>query len=355
MQATTVRTNPQIRTLTTLAVSLLAVSGLAQANYFCVATAQQFQNALTQSSDGGLYNGEDNQIYMVGATYKTGAATNNAPFFFYSSNSAHAIDIAGGYGAGCSARTTQTPPTTLDGVGNTGVLTVRNKYGNILVRNLTLQNGESAEPGAGLQVNYLTSVNGSVDIDDNIIRNNHSTASAGGLYASAGGYDLYLLANLITGNSADGAYGAGYVTGYGLSNQLVNNTVTQNTSAAATNPTGGMYCGGGTPCHIYNNIFWNNTTYGIFLGSSGAVLSHNDYGTQGGAAPAVDDNNLSTSPKFVDANGGDFHLAGDSPLLGFGVPFGSIFDLDGNQFPFSGKIDLGAYAETIFIDGFDGG
>ena len=93
----------------------------------------------------------------------------------------------------------------------------------------------------------------------------------------------------------------------------------------------------------------------IFLGNSGAILSHNDYGTRGGATPASEISNLSVNPKFVDAAGGDFHLAGDSPLLGYGLPQGTITDLDGNPYPVSGKIDLGAYAETIFIDGFDGG
>ena len=195
-----------------------------------------------------------------------------------------------------------------------------------------------------------------MNISDNIIRNNHSTAAnAGGLYASGAGNGLNVSNNLIVGNSTNGQDGAGYVTGYGQYNELYNNTVTQNVSMAFTNPDGGLYCGGTTPCQIYNNIFWNNTTYGIFLGNSGAILSHNDYGTRGGATPAQDVANLSVNPRFIDAAGGDFHLAGNSPLLGYGLPFGTITDLDGNAYPLKGKIDLGAYAETIFIDGFDGG
>jgi hypothetical protein len=129
--------------------------------------------------------------------------------------------------------------------------------------------------------------------------------------------------------------------------------VTQNTSTAATNPSGGLDCAGTTPCYLYNNIFWNNSNYCIFSGYSGAVLSHNDYGTQGGATPATDVGNLSVNPQFIDAAGDDFHLAANSPLLGYGTPQGTITDLDGNPYPLKGKIDLGAYTETIFTDDFE--
>jgi hypothetical protein len=60
------------------------------------------------------------------------------------------------------------------------------------------------------------------------------------------------------------------------------------------------------------------------------------------------------APKFVNANGGDFHLAGDSPLLGASPLFYASTDPDGNSYPRHGKGDLGAYAETIFVDGLDG-
>lgn len=354
MHATTVRSRRQNCALTALAASLLAASGLAQAHYFCVSTAQDFQNALTQSSDGGAYNGEDNDLYMVHGTYKTGAATNNAPFFFYSPNSTHYMSIAGGYAAGCSAPTPQTPPTTLDGQNHTGVLTLRSTYGDMTVRNLTLQNGDSAEPGAGLQVNYLISVNGSVLVKDTIIRNNHSSVDAGGLYASGGGFDVEVFNNLITGNSTDGFYGGGYVTGYSLYNEVWGNTVVQNTSAAASNPVGGLYCGGTTFCQVYNNIFWNNTNIGLYLGDGDAYVDFNDYGTLGGAAPMEQTGNVSVNPKFVDASAGNFHLAGDSPLLGMSPYALGGNDLDGNLLPSSGETDLGAYEETIFLDGMDG-
>jgi len=247
MQCTLVDAAPTARGRIALAASLMVVGGWAHAHVFCVSTASAFQNALTQSSDGGIYAGEDNDILLVGKTYTTGAA----PFHYYLSQTTHALEIYGGYGPYCAARNPQTPPTTLDGGGTTGVLALGSKFGDIRVAQLILQNGESNSPGAGLQVNYLVSVNGGVDINDTIIRNNHSTVSAGGLYVSAGSHDSFI-ANLITGNSADGQYGAGYVTGYGDYNLFYNNTVAKNTSAAASNPTGGLYCGGSSVCDMHN-------------------------------------------------------------------------------------------------------
>lgn len=355
MQSTFIRLHLSNGQRAILAASLFAVSSGSHAHTFCVATAQLFQDALTQSSNGGVYNGEDNDIYMVGGTYHTGPATGHAPFFYYSPSSTHAIKITGGYAAGCSAGTPQTPPTTLDGGGNTGVLTIRNSHGNVIVQQLTLQNGESTEPGAGLQVNYLVTVNASVLIRKNIIRNNHSSVDAGGLYAS-GDSRLSVISNLIADNSTDTNYGGAYLTGFGLPSLVYNNTVTQNFASTTTATVGGLYFGGGAVVDILNNIFWNNNSIGLYLGNSSANLVFNAYGTLGGSAPAATFGNfVKVNPKFVNASGGDFHLIGISPLHGVSTELVTYDDLDGNLYPQSGKVDLGVYEDTIFIDGLDGG
>jgi hypothetical protein len=241
----------------------------------------------------------------------------------------------------------------LDGNHATGVLIVRSGNGIVQVSHLTLQNGEHDEVGGGLQVNYLVTVNAGVNISNLIIRNNHTSVDAGGLYVSGAGVLDSIANNLIRDNSASGQHGAGYITGYGQYSEVYNNTIAQNTSTAVTNPSGGLYCAGTTPCRIENNIFWNNTTYGLFLGNSGAILSHNDIGTLGGEAPATEIANLSTQPKFVDSANNNFHLAGDSPLLAYGVDEGTIVDLDGNPYPTTGGVDLGAFSETIFRGQFE--
>lgn len=360
MPATITHLRTKYAVLSALAASLLAISGVVQAHYFCVSTAQEFQNALTQSSDGGIYNGEDNDIYMVHGTYQTGGAvTGNDPFFFHSQTSTHYLGIYGSYAEGCSAPTPTTPRTKLDGNDTTGVLTVRNDNGRVAIFGLTLQNGRSGSPGAGLQVNFPDSSSGDVYIQNNIIRNNHGFGTGGGLYAKTGGNTLRVTANLIEGNSVGGDYGAGYVFAQAsVQNCMVlNNTVRGNSSEAPSNPVGGLFCGGPNSCKIYNNIFWNNGGIGLYLGAANADVQYNDYGTLGGTnPPSVDIGNVSVNPGFVDAAGGDFHLAGNSPLLAVSPIPTFTTDLDGHTFTTTSarKIDLGAYAETIFIDGFNG-
>ncbi|MEO6689540.1 MAG: NosD domain-containing protein [Dokdonella sp.] len=337
------------------AIILLGACGAAHAHYFCITTAAELQDALTKSSLGGPYDAEDNSLFLVHGLYKTGAVTGNQPFFYYAPTSTHDFTIMGGYADGCSAPTRQTPATRLDGDGLTGVLVLRSAYGAVYVRGLTLQNGNGNQLGAGLQINYLVTVNNSVDVYDVIVRNNHSSVDAGGLYVSGAGGGTRLFNNLITGNSADGNYGAGYVVGYGAYNGINNNTITRNTAAAASGAVGGLACGGTTPCQIEGSIFWNNTAAGLYLNDSLGVLHYNDVGMLDGQAPATSVGNVSVNPQFVDPDNGDFHLAGDSPLLGICPYFVHANDLDENPPTLSGRIDLGPYEETIFIDGVDGG
>jgi hypothetical protein len=73
----------------------------------------------------------------------------------------------------------------------------------------------------------------------------------------------------------------------------------------------------------------------------------------GGTPPLQNVGALMVSPQFVNAAGGNFHLAGDSPLLGIAPPL-DTYDLEGHHSPAGGKMDLGAYEETIFVDRFDG-
>ncbi|MEP7043164.1 MAG: right-handed parallel beta-helix repeat-containing protein [Dokdonella sp.] len=334
------------------AIGLLTAYCSTHAHTFCITNAAQLQDALTQSSAGGLYDAEDNTLHLVHGLYQTGAATGNAPFFYTSPNSMHFFGIAGGYADGCNAPTRQTPRTRLDGGGHTGVLALRSAQGAVDVRGLTLQNGDGAQPGTGLQVNYLVSANAAVAIQDVVVRNNHSSGNAGGVFVTAGGGTLWFVNNQITGNSADGNYGGGLITGNGTDSEVYNNTVARNTTVAVSGAVGGLYCGGTASCNVHGGIFWNNTGAGLYLGGDG-TLRYNDYGVLGGQAPGTSEGNVSVNPQFVDADNGDFHLAGNSPLLGTSPYYSYAIDLDGNPPTESGRIDLGAYEETIFVDGVD--
>ena len=339
----------------TLAAILSGVCRAAWADVsVCVKTAAELQSALTDASDGGVNNGDNNYIHIAAGTYKVGAATGNDSFFYHSTAS-HSIDIEGGYNATCSKQTAKASLSVLDGNDLANVLLITSPNGNVFIYNLTLQNGNGLL-GGGLQINHLVSVAAEIAVQNTIIRNNHSTADAGGIYASGAGGFLRMSNNVIVDNSADGQYGAGYVTAYSSANYLFNNTMVGNTASASGTPIGGFYWYCDSSCSVDSNIFWNNTTYGLYLGNGTADLAYNDYGTLGGAAPSSNVSPLSLQPKFVDEANGDFHLTSASPLLGASLNLGGYeVDPDGNGYPTSGNVDIGAYEDTVFTDDFEGG
>ncbi|MEO5559670.1 MAG: hypothetical protein ABIO49_07630 [Dokdonella sp.] len=344
--------------------ALLIAANYAQAHDFvCITTAAGLQNALTQSSDGGVHSGEVNTIYLGEGTYKTGAATANGPFHYTSTASTGSISIRGGYyGATCGSYSHSPAHTILDGNNATQVLKMLSTHGEVNVQLVTIQNGESSADGAGLAVNNIQAgYDAVISIFFNIIRNNHTTNAGGGVALYADKTDFLLLStNLIIGNSADNAYGAGIVFANGstTSNQqtvIAHNVVYANKTLQSSG-VGGLGCGstGAQLTYVSDNILWNNDHTGLYLIGNNVYMKSNDYGMLGGSVPANNENGLSVAPRFMDTAGGDFHLAGNSPLLGVTFDFlGISTDLDGNAFPQIGKGDLGAYEDTIFFDGFD--
>ena len=337
-----------------VASGLLAASGLAQANQFCVSTAQELQDALTQASDGGMYSGEINEVLIAPGTYVTGSATGNQAFHYMSTATTGFLSISGGYGA-CAFTSSDPSETVLDGGQTTQVIHLLSQTTEIQIQGLTIQNGNSSD-GGGLQINDEGGYNASVLVARCIIRNNQSASYGGGFFISADGSGqlLSLQNNLIFGNTATTDGGAGYLDSSGASASIINNTVTQNT-AMASGSTGGIVDSILGHSSVTNNILWNNSNYGIFFSLGNADFNYNDYGTLGGAAPNMGPGNVSVSPRFVNASGGDFHLSGISTLLGVSSVIESgNHDLEGNAYPLGGKADLGAYEDTVFTDGFDG-
>ena len=339
-----------------LCCALLVEGGYAKAHEFCVSTATELQGALTDASDGGMYNGEDNYVLVVPGTYLVGSATGNGPFHYHSSASSGELNILGGFDAQCFTQTRKASLTVLDGNHSAQVLSIRSSTANVSVINFTIQNGETSQVGAGLAVNFVAGDNSGAFIQGNSIRNNHTTGQAGGLFVITGGqHELYVQNNVITGNSADSGYGAGKVIGSGGDTDFDNCTVSRNTTTLAGGSGGLYFDGSGSPLpYVDNSIFWNNTNAGLYLASSSVHMEYNDYGTLGGAVPITSVGNVSVNPGFVDAAGDDFHLAGDSPLLGTSPELFNGVDPDGNHGPAGGKTDIGAYNETIFKDEFDG-
>jgi len=338
------------------ATALLAASAGVHAHTFCVSTATQLQNALTDSSDGGMYVGEVNQIKVVKGTYKTGAATGNGPFHYSNLSGVGYFDLQGGWNAGCNQRTQKAALTVLDGDNATRVLHLRQVANELDVSSFTIQNGQTNQIGAGLAINDGSGDNSQVVVTGNIIRDNHTSNSAGGIFASSATSYVDVYNNLITGNSADAGDGAGEVLAH--IGSVEHNTVSRNTTTA-TGETGGLYFSSSSNGFVDYNIFWNNTNAGIYLGSSAVQLDYNDIGMHGGSNPFTFTGDVSVDPGFVDAAGGNFHLTADSPLLGAMAVDGEYqsVDPDGNANTLAsyGKTDAGAYNETVFKDGFDGG
>jgi hypothetical protein len=232
---------------------------------------------------------------------------------------------------------------------------LRSTNGEIFVNNLTFQNGESTEPGGGLQVNYGGAVNKMAVIGPNIIRDNHTSSYAGGLYVYGAGttFAVTVYENVIVNNKADSDDGGAYVLTSGTVSAVVqNNTVANNISG--TGPIGGLRCGGSPGFNLYSNIVWGNTGTDIYLAPGQHVLYYNDYGSLVGPPPFETNGNLSSDPKFIDSDVGNFHLGKGSPALGASSEaYRLLSDVEGMAWPQTGSVDMGAYEETIFIDGFE--
>ena len=75
-------------------VSMLAIAAHlpAYAHNFCVITATDLQNTLTDAFDGGMFNGEDNMLVLGPGNFDT--ANNGGERFYFSSTAEHCLDSA---------------------------------------------------------------------------------------------------------------------------------------------------------------------------------------------------------------------------------------------------------------------
>jgi len=323
---------------------------------YCVASSQGIQNALDKASDGGMNNGKDNHIHIVQGTYGTAAISGGGPFYYSNTASTGDLVIEGGYDSGCATRSPDPFLTQLGGSHVSQVMSLQSVNGDIDVSGLTFQNGVASTDGGGLQVNISSADSGTVNIFDNVFRDNTTSKFGGGLYAASSGSGRFVFVtnNLIVGNSADVGNAGAELIGNGMGVLFYDNTVYQNTTSFPGG-VGGIYCGGSGECEVTNNIIWDNSNVGIDMEAAGTMtLDYNDIGSYTGGPFSEKLGNQSVAPKFVDATSGDFHLAGNSTLLGVSpILLGSSIDLDGNTYPARGVQDMGAYEETVFTNGFD--
>ena len=344
-----------------LSAIALQAAGTLQAHEFCVGTAADLQDAFDAASDSGMYNGEDNVVRLQAATFSTSAAS----AFHFSSSAAHALQVLGGWNDDCSLQSLDPALSVLDGAQTTYVLSILND-GDTTISYVTIQNGR--EPvglyaaGLTLQSNSDTAI---ATVSYNIIRGNYTTVTVPLFTTQPAGIEtyylggLYLVNNLITGNTSEGTNAAGDIVITG-NDCVTNNTITDN-KAANEGDNGGLLLNavGDAGAFLTNNIFWGNTQAGLILENDSNLLLNNDYGALGGPGSpgAGSANNLSVAPSFVDRPNGNYRLSGNSPLLGKGdnAPECGLpaRDLDGHPRALNGNVDIGAYQESVFNNGFE--
>jgi hypothetical protein len=324
---------------------LLAVGGVAQAHTFCASNATQLRAALADASDGGVYNAEDNTIYISGGTHHT-----NGQEFLFSSTDPHTLNIVGTGTQACAVIKQRASLTILDGDDKSRVFETHSTRGAVLFQYLTIQHGNVGknEHGGGLLMNDLVGDNGQPLVNLVIIRDNHAYIDGGFLIGNGGNFGIDFLNNLVVRNSADVADGGGGIVYDGTngsgtrinSNTFADNKVVQHPA----DEIGGLYVHTVTPDTMSDNIFWNNS--GFDVKSDIAALVDNDYGTDFNVPGAGSSGNLQVNPHFVGT--ANFRLSASSPLLGMGTvnpPGGYLsgIDIRAKIRTVNGLVDIGAY------------
>lgn len=212
-----------------------------------------------------------------------------------------------------------------------------------IVDNLIEYNEAGTFGGGGINV-YGSS---EPRIRNNIIRRNTSSRGAG--IAVLSGSKPVISTNLIVDNFD----GAGILC-VGTAPDIIHNTIANNTARWYS---GGIHCEyGASPLIKHNIISSNGDGYGIQVyGStpSEPTIRFNDIWNHplGNYHPDIGDQtgvngNISANPVFVDAQGGDYHLAVSSPCINAGDPNYSLLpgemDFEGDSRILGQYVDIGA-------------
>jgi hypothetical protein len=168
-------------------------------------------------------------------------------------------------------------------------------------------------------------------VDRCVITANYSNDDGGGLFAWSGSNPTVMNCS-ITGNTS--RVTGGGITTFGGSASFTNCTIVGNAAPFGA----GVYTFAGA--NFANSIVWGN---------DGALEVEGDpsisYSLVGGGYAGT--GNVDTVPNFVDVEGGDYHLAANSPLINVGdpdyKPGPGETDNDGNARVVDGRIDMGAF------------
>ena len=178
---------PRSAALLSGALALFALAQPASAADFCVADAGALQTALTTAAT----NGQADTVKVVQGTYI-------GPFV-YTSSERYALQVLGGYAAGCGSRTLDPANTTLQGDGADRVLTLTASNGGAFtVQGVTLTGGKKTGDGGGLYASTASNIY----LRDNIVQDNTASGKGGGVYLASEG-TLYVERNTFSTNGGD--------------------------------------------------------------------------------------------------------------------------------------------------------
>lgn len=340
-----------LKKLFTVALIFGSFAAHADEVQFCVTTTAELRAALTAVSDGGANQDDQSSILLATGTYSTNDGLGR--FVYTNTSPTASLHFWGGYSADCSQMNDDAAATILDGNDATQVLVANSTAGYIDILNLTVQNANTNQYGAGIAVNVgNATTSGDVFLRDLIIRNNHTSGYHGGFRAFAHGtHVIYFDNNLVVGNSAGSGYGAGEL--YADNQVYVRyDTVANNTTPSAG--VGGLLCAGLPNCEIANSVFWLNSNNDLYVFYE-AAMYFDDIAHITGNTPSTNTNPIIGDPLFVDPADGDYHLGSGSPLLAAStyLDSGSDNDLEGHNLPLTGTTDVGAYVDTIFNDNLE--
>ncbi|MEO8010570.1 MAG: choice-of-anchor Q domain-containing protein [Dokdonella sp.] len=346
--------------------SLALVGGSAQAAVFCVASADELQQALLDAAS----NGASDSIKVEAGVY-TGSSGIAA--FSYSTTQNFGLAIVGGYlslpGQPCVTQTLDSSLTVLNGSGGRQVLRLQGNAatsGNYTVSNVTLRGGRSAQPGAGLSISGSANFAGNVAITRVIFERNVSTGFAGGLNIATAGL-INVLNNLFLGNQCNTNSCAMTATVNASDPSVVrayfgNNTIVGNTCLASAQPScdiGGMNFGGTARAVFYNNAFAFQSGADLALNNLTTELHNNNIVSLIGSPAAMSGNLAFADPLFVNVLDDNVRPSFASPLRNAGSSSYGLMstDLDDNPRVSDLVVDIGAYEnqqqDLLFADGFD--
>jgi hypothetical protein len=350
-----------IRPLLPLPFALALIIADAQAATFCVDTGPELQQALMTAAS----NGEADTVKVELGIYEGSSAV----AFAYSSSQNFAVTVAGGYLPGCALQFPDPSLTELSGSDARQVLSMQGtsaSSGAQALSNLTIRDGSTSQPGAGLVIGGGAGFSGTVSVSRVVFSRNVSTSFGGGMSLYSEGLvnilnNLFLLNRCSIGNCAFTAtVNASSPTGFRA--YFGNNTIVGNacTSGSGCSFTGARY-GGSASSVFYNNVFAANALGDLALQnfSGGSTeLYNNNVVSISGTPPALMAGNIAfANPQFVDLLNDDLRPTFDSPLRNAGISEFALLhqDLAGvdrvNEF----RVDIGAYenVQRIFLDGFE--